>query len=279
MAELAIVGSQDVDASEWLDNAREVQLPTRDSSVKATVGTLNGYELIVMPRNSSGRPVPPHAIDYRANMDALSRAGVRMVLTTAMVGTLRHSVPNGSMLVLDQFIDFTKDRQFTFFSDDRFGFADMTEPYCPNLRAHMIRAGESLGLHMAPRGCCVCVPGPRFETRAEVRMFAQLGGDVIGHTNGTDCIMAREAGMCFATFAERDHARRGSVGPRHERARLARTAQAACRPVQADRGRDDPVAARQRLRCPCALPLRHGRANREVAGIRPIGQGESQGLE
>ncbi|WP_328499701.1 MTAP family purine nucleoside phosphorylase [Streptomyces sp. NBC_00457] len=201
MAELAIVGSQDVDASEWLDNAREVQLPTRDSSVKATVGTLNGYELIVMPRNSSGRPVPPHAIDYRANMDALSRAGVRMVLTTAMVGTLRHSVPNGSMLVLDQFIDFTKDRQFTFFSDDRFGFADMTEPYCPNLRAHMIRAGESLGLHMAPRGCCVCVPGPRFETRAEVRMFAQLGGDVIGHTNGTDCIMAREAGMCFATFA------------------------------------------------------------------------------
>ncbi|MER6274482.1 MTAP family purine nucleoside phosphorylase [Streptomyces sp900105755] len=201
MAELAIVGSQDVDASEWLDNAREVQLPTRDSSVKATVGTLNGYELIVMPRNSSGRPVPPHAIDYRANMDALSRAGVRMVLTTAMVGTLRHSVPNGSMLVLDQFIDFTKDRQFTFFSDDRFGFADMTEPYCPNLRAHMIRAGESLGFHMAPRGCCVCVPGPRFETRAEVRMFAQLGGDVIGHTNGTDCIMAREAGMCFATFA------------------------------------------------------------------------------
>ena len=201
MPDLAIIGSQDVDAREWLDEAERVELPATDYSVQATVGKLNGVTLIVLPRNSSGRPMPPHAIDYRTNIDALARAGVRRVLTTAMVGTLRPSVPNGSMVLVDQFIDFTKDRQFTFFSDDRFGFADMTEPYCPSLRQRLLEAAESVSINVAPNGCYLGVPGPRFETRAEVRMYAQLGGDVIGHTGTTDCVMAREAGLCFATLA------------------------------------------------------------------------------
>ncbi len=201
MPSLAIIGSQDVEASEWLDDATSVELPATDGTVSATIGWLNGQELIVMPRNSSGRPVPPHAIDYRKNVDALARAGVRKILTTAMVGTLRLSVPNGSMVLVDQFIDFTKDRQFTFFSEDRFGFADMTEPYCPVLREQLLRAAGEISVTMAPNGCYLGVPGPRFETRAEVRMYAQLGGDVIGHTGTTDCVMAREAGICFATVA------------------------------------------------------------------------------
>src|SRR5262249_36456594 len=103
--------------------------------------------------------------------------------------------------ILDQFIDFTRDRQSTYFTGSEFGHADMTEPYCPTLRAHLIRCAEAIGLTVAPSGCYVCVPGPRFETRAEVRMFAQLGADVVGFTNVTDCVMAREAGLCFATFA------------------------------------------------------------------------------
>ncbi len=201
MPELAIIGSQDVEASEWLDDAERIELPATDTSVPATIGRLNGCELIVMPRNSSGRPMPPHAIDYRTNIDALARTGVRRVLTTAMVGTLRPSVPNGSMLLVDQFIDFTKDRQFTFFSDDHFGFADMTEPYCPSLRQQLLQAAGNISIALAPNGTYVGVPGPRFETRAEVRMYAQLGGDVIGHTGTTDCVMAREAGLCFATVA------------------------------------------------------------------------------
>jgi 5'-methylthioadenosine phosphorylase len=201
MAELAIIASQDVETSGWLANAREIELSAGDTSVPATVGSLHGCELIVLLRNSSGRPVPPHALDYRANVEALARAGVRRVLTTAMVGSLRHSIPTGSMLILDQFIDFTRNRQSTYFTGSEFGHADMAEPYCPTLRAHMIRCAESIGLPVAPCGCYVCVPGPRFETRAEVRMYAQLGGDVVGFTNVTDCVMAREAGLCFATFA------------------------------------------------------------------------------
>jgi 5'-methylthioadenosine phosphorylase len=201
LIELAIIASQDVETKTWLDNSREIQLPAGDTTVTATMGSLHGRELIVLPRNSSGRPVPPHALDYRANIEALARAGVRRVLSTAMVGSLRRSIPMGSMLILDQFIDFTRDRQSTYFTGGQFGHADMTEPYCPTLRRHMIECAEAIGVTVAPRGCYVCVPGPRFETRAEVRAFAQLGGDVVGFTNVTDCVMAREAGLCFATFA------------------------------------------------------------------------------
>jgi 5'-methylthioadenosine phosphorylase len=201
VVEFGIIASQDVEPSGWLANSREIVLPAGDSSVPATMGTLQGCELIVLQRNSSGRPVPPHALDYRANVEALARAGVRRVLTTAMVGSLRPSIPTGSMLILDQFIDFTHDRQSTYFSGSEFGHADMAEPYCPTLRGHLIQCAEAIGLTVAPSGCYVCVSGPRFETRAEVRMFAQLGGDVVGFTNVTDCVMAREAGLCFATFA------------------------------------------------------------------------------
>ncbi len=201
MPDLAIIGSQDVDASEWLENVEKVDLPAVTGSVPAITGKLNGYDLVILPRNSSGAPLPPHAIDYRTNIDALARTGVRRVLTTAMVGTLRLAVPIDSMLVVDQFIDFTKDRQFTFFSEERFGFADMTEPYCPSLRDDLLAAAERATIPMAPNGCYVGVAGPRFETRAEVRMFGMLGGDVIGHTGTTECVLAREAGLCYATIA------------------------------------------------------------------------------
>lgn len=129
MIELAIIASQDVETRTWLDNSREIQLPAGDTTVAATMGSLHGRELIVLPRNGSGCPVPPHALDYRANIEALARAGVRRVLTTAMVGSLRRSIPTGSMLILDQFIDFTRDRQSTYFTGSQFGHADMTEPY------------------------------------------------------------------------------------------------------------------------------------------------------
>lgn len=201
MVDLAIIASQDVEARAWLDDSRDIQLPAGGTSVPATMGSLHGRELIILPRNGSGRPVPPHALDYRSNIEALVRAGVRKVLTTAMVGSLRKSIPLGSMVILDQFIDFTRDRQSTYFTGNRFGHADMTEPYCPSLRRHMIRCAEDLGLTVAQQGCYVCMSGPRFETRAEVRMFAQLGGDVVGATSVTECVMAREAGLCFATFA------------------------------------------------------------------------------
>jgi 5'-methylthioadenosine phosphorylase len=199
--ELAIIGSQDVESHEWLDETRSVGIDVGTKTVMATIGRLNGCELIVMPRNGSGKPLAPHAIDYKSNIQALAKVGVRKIMTTSMVGSLRPAIPVDSMLLLDQFIDFTKNRQFTYFDDDRFGFADMTEPFCPALRQRTLEAAEKAAVTIAPRACYLCVPGPRFETRAEVQMFAQWGADLLGHTTVTDCVMAREAGICFVTVA------------------------------------------------------------------------------
>ena len=96
MAEFAVIASQDVETSAWLTDSRDVQLPAGDTSMPATIGSLHGCELIVLLRNSSGRPVPPHALDYRANIDALARAGVRRVLTTAMVGSCDSPSPRAA---------------------------------------------------------------------------------------------------------------------------------------------------------------------------------------
>ncbi len=202
MTDLAIIGSQDVALHEWLTDTSEVRIAISDRTIRATTGKLNGCNLIVLPRNGTNKPMPPHLIDYRSNIEAIVETGASRVLTTSMVGTLKPiEYPNGSMCVLDQFIDFTKDRQFSFFANDHFGFADMTEPFCKDLRQAILRAGQRADVKLAPNGCYIGVPGPRFETAAEVRMYAAIGGDVIGHTTVTDCVMAREAGLCFATVA------------------------------------------------------------------------------
>jgi 5'-methylthioadenosine phosphorylase len=201
MADFAIIASQDVDTAALLTDAAETQLDAAGGPVPAVVGKLHGSDLMILYRNASGRPVAPHVLDYRANIEALARAGVRRVVTTAMVGSLRPSLPVGTGMVLDQFIDFTHDRRSTYFSGHDFGHADMAEPYCPDLRQLLIQSTQALDIPVTPHGCYVCTAGPRFETRAEVRMFALLGGDVVGFTNVTECVMAREAGLCYATYA------------------------------------------------------------------------------
>ncbi len=201
MVDLAVLASQDVDMAALLTNPTEILIDTAGGPVPATVGTLHGSELIILHRNATGRPVAPHALDYRANIEALVRAGVHRVVTTAMVGSLRPSLPVGTGVVLDQFIDFTRDRRSTYFTGHDFGHADMAEPYCPELRKSLLQSAQHLDVAVSPHGCYVCTAGPRFETRAEVRMFARLGGDVVGFTNVTECVMAREAGLCFATYA------------------------------------------------------------------------------
>lgn len=202
MFQLGIIGSQDVDAHDWLADATDVKIDLPGATVVAVTGSMHGRSVAVIPRNGTGRPLPPHAIDYRSNVLAMRELGVGRIVTTSLAGSLRADLPVGSLLLLDQFIDFTHDRQFTLFTDDgEFGFADMTEPFCGELRARLSSAAAGTAADVLPSGCYVGVPGPRFETRAEVRMFGMLGGDVVGHTTVSDCVMAREAEICCATVA------------------------------------------------------------------------------
>lgn len=129
--------------------------------------------------------------------------GVRRVLATAAVGSINEAMNPGDFVIIDQFIDFTKARVQTFFDDGEQGVVhvDVTEPYCPELRAALIEIGQEMGLSLHKSGTYFCVEGPRYETAAEIRAARILGGDVVGMTNIPEAVLAREAGLCYATIA------------------------------------------------------------------------------
>lgn len=157
-------------------------------------------ELFLLSRHGKGHKVPPHKINYRANIWALKELGVEATLATFAVGSLRESIPVGTLLVPDNFLDFTTSRPKTFFEAEVV-HTDMTHPYSPRLREALLRAGEALDLELVEGGCYVCTDGPRYETPAEVRMFAALGGHVVGMTGLPEVVLAKELGLEYGAVA------------------------------------------------------------------------------
>jgi len=164
---------------------------------------LGGTEVVLLRRHGPGHNVPPHLINYRANLWALRQAGVERVLATAAVGSMRKEMPPGSMAVVGDFIDFTKSRDATIFDrpGERVVHIDFSTPYCPEVSAALEQAAAELGIRLERRLTYVCVDGPRYETPAEIRMFAQWGGDVVGMTGVPEVVLAREMGMCYGGLA------------------------------------------------------------------------------
>jgi 5'-methylthioadenosine phosphorylase len=202
MPTLGVIGSFEMVGDRLFDDHEPEVVVTRWGSVEINSGHIGGRRVVQLTRAGSRHPLPCHAIDFRANIAALVQSGVTDVVATAMVGSLRPSVPIGSLLLLDQFLDFTKNRAGTYYDDEDFAFVDFTEPYCPRLRRELAAAGGAAAeIGLGTSACYVCVDGPRYETRAEVRMYGLLGGDVIGMTLLPETVMAREAGLCYAAVA------------------------------------------------------------------------------
>lgn len=183
---------------EQASDSLEVETPYGMVSVERT--RVGEVEVAFLARHGKGHSIPPHRVNYRANVAALRELGVRNVLGSAAVGTMSEAMPPGSLVVLTQFLDFTRGRESTFFDGEEgeVRHVDMTEPYCAHLRAELQAAAEALGEKVHPEGVYVCAEGPRFETAAEIAMFRKLGGDVVGMTNVPEVVLAREAGICYA---------------------------------------------------------------------------------
>jgi 5'-methylthioadenosine phosphorylase len=199
---LAIIGGTGVYDPSMLTGIRQEAVRTPYGDVTMRIGTFNGEEVAFLARHGSNHSVPPHLINYRANIWALKALGVERVIATTAVGSLRQEMKPGDFVLTDQFIDFTNNRICTFF-DGTNGVVhtDFTEPYCPECREVLVKAAEAVGIAMHRTGCYVCTEGPRFETPAEIRMFAVLGGDLVGMTNVPEVTLAREAGLCYATVS------------------------------------------------------------------------------
>jgi len=140
-------------------------------------------------------------VNYRANIYALKELGVEEIISWSAAGALKGSYEAGQFFVVDDCIDFTKNRETTFFRFKGLGFMRQNEPFCPTVRAATIAAFQELGIPFVERGTYVCVEGPRLETPAEVRMFAALGGDLVGMTLCPEMFLARELEMCYASIS------------------------------------------------------------------------------
>jgi len=201
-AELAVIGGTGVYRAEMLKNIQEVEVETSYGKVNLLLGTCEDRQVAFLTRHGKGHTVPPHLINYRANILALKELGVKKVIATAAVGSLNEEMAPHDFVLLDQFLDFTKVRQNTFFEGGVQGVAhvDVTDPYCPGIRGFVFEKAKELGIKVHQGGCYVCTEGPRYETPAEIKMFKQFGGDVVGMTSVPEVVLAREAGICYATL-------------------------------------------------------------------------------
>lgn len=177
-------------------------METPYGTVEPIIGKLGNREIVFMSRHGRDHAVPPHLVNYRSNIWALRKLGVRKILATAAVGSLSSNFRLGELVLLDQFLDFTKSRPGTFYEGGQQGVlhADMTEPYCSAVRQVIMDTSEHIGFALKNGACYVCTEGPRFETPAEIRMFQRLGADLVGMTSVPEVVLARELGMCYASI-------------------------------------------------------------------------------
>jgi 5'-methylthioadenosine phosphorylase len=195
---IAIIGGSGVYDIALLESREEV-IQTEYGTANVMVGKYDGKEVIFLARHGKGHKIPPHKINHRANISALKAMGVERIIGTTAVGSINSDIKPGDFILLDQFLDFTK--QNLTFHDEDVAHIEMTNPYCPELRKIILKASKELEMSIHQKGNYVCVEGPRFETSAEIQMFELLGGDVVGMTVTKECILAREAGICYAAIA------------------------------------------------------------------------------
>lgn len=200
---IAIIGGTGVYDPALLTEVREESVTTPYGEAAFLRGFYQKQEVIFLNRHGKGHSVPPHLINYRANIQALQMAGATQIIATAAVGSLNPDYPPGSIVMPDQFLDFTKVRRQTFYEGGPAGVVhcDMTVPYCPNLRALISQVGETRQIATFNGGTYVCTEGPRFETAAEIKMFKSLGGDLIGMTSVPEVNLSRELGLCYANLS------------------------------------------------------------------------------
>lgn len=167
------------------------------------LGQGSADHLVFLARHGPEHHTPPHKINYKANIKALQLLGVEKILAAFAVGSINPNIPPGGLVVLDDFLDFSSGRPLSFFDGGDSGVAhtEMSQPYCPALRAQLLNLAPEFDLKLHPRSVYVCTNGPRFETPAEIRMHGKLGGDVVGMTGVPEVTLARELNMHYAAVA------------------------------------------------------------------------------
>ena len=200
MRKLAIIGGTGVYSPKNVDSFLEKEIVTPYGNTVCKMGMIAGNQVIFITRHGLNHSTAPHKVNYRANIWALKSLGTEEIFATTAVGSINKNYLAGHFVVCDQIIDFTKSRINTFYDTPERGVVhvDFSKPYCPRLRDMVINCLSKTDIPFHKEGCYVVTEGPRFESNAEIKMFAMLGGDVVGMTNMPEAVLAREAEMCYA---------------------------------------------------------------------------------
>ncbi len=192
----------------------EAETPFGSPSDRLKVAELEGKRIAFLPRHSYKHNIPPHRVNYRANIRALKDLGVKRIITVNAVGGINEDYSPGDIVVPDQIIDLSRSRVSTFFDGDDVVHVDFTEPFCPEMRKLFTREEltERYGLHTA--GTYVCTEGPRLETKAEIQFIKSIGGDMVGMTGMPEAVLAREAEICYLMIAVITNPAAGITGKR-----------------------------------------------------------------
>lgn len=201
MPKIAIIGGTGIYNPDTFEIIEKVypDTPYGKPSAEILIGKIAGVEVAFLHRHGTSIPYPPSAVPYRANMWALKELGCQYIISACAVGSLQEEFVPGDLVIADQFIDFTKKREYTYFND-KIVHISIADPFCPYLNGIFADVAEDMGIRYHKGGRYMCIEGPRFSTRAESAMFRNFA-DIIGMTVVPECQLARELGMCYCSLA------------------------------------------------------------------------------
>lgn len=205
MIKIGIIGGSGLDNPDILKNPREISVKTPYGSPSSTlkIGKIKDTEVVLLARHGRNHEIPPTQVNYRANIYTLKKLGCTHILATTACGSLRKEIDRGHLVILDQFIDFTRHRKITFHEKFDKGpvHTPMAAPFNENLRKILIEACKKLELKHHKSGTVITIEGPRFSTRAESHMFRAWGADVINMSIAPEAILANELNIPYAAIA------------------------------------------------------------------------------
>ena len=206
MVKIGIIGGSGLDTPDILKDVKEIKVntPYGKPTSKLKIGKIHDVEVVLIARHGREHTIPPTQVNYRANIQALKDQGCTHILATTACGSLREKIDRGDLVILDQFIDFTRLRKISFFEEFAPGdmkHTPMADPYSEELRNLLIETAKELNLKHHEKGTVVTIEGPRFSTRAESNMFRIWGADVINMSIAPETALANEAEIPYAAVA------------------------------------------------------------------------------
>jgi 5'-methylthioadenosine phosphorylase len=201
--QIAVIGGSGLYQMQGLSDVQErrVSTPFGDPSDALITGTLSGVRVAFLPRHARGHRLTPSEVPYRANIYALKSLGVKHVISVSACGSLREHLHPGQVVIPNQLVDFTKNREMTFFGRGLVAHIGTADPFCPRLSALLADATAAAGGVVHRGGRFITIEGPRFSTKGESHLYRAWGLDIIGMTTSPEAFLAREAEMCYATMA------------------------------------------------------------------------------